>query len=110
MIAMAALPALAIDMDEATSLAGALERVREYYPVTLGLSDKHMALVALAVTAGRIYGKRALVIVGGPSPGASQAPGATMAPPPAQRMPDIAPAESSVAASWFAAEPPAGVQ
>lgn len=100
MIAMATLPALAIDMDEATSLANAVERVREYYPVTLGLSDKHMALVALAVTAGRIYGKRALVIVGGPSPGAPM-PSA-----PAQRMPDIAPAESSVSASWFAADGP----
>lgn len=101
MVAMATLPALAIDMDEATSLAHAIERVREYYPVTLGLSDKHMALVALAITAGRIYGKRALVIVG--------TAGATAPPPPgdvetagARHMPDLSPSSSSAAQGWFA--------
>lgn len=73
-------PALALERDEARDLALAFANVQKHYPGVRLLSDKHMALFGLGVTATRIYGKRVLIVagVGQPAPKPPPAPSASV--------------------------------
>lgn len=75
------------------------------------LSEKHMSLVALATCAGRIYGKRALVIVGVKP----REPAEPEQPKPEPGQPFVGPQlngseratpNPAVPASWFSEQPP----
>lgn len=57
-------PALELTKDEAERLAAALQRVQKHYPGAKLLSEKHMAIVALATCAGRIYAPRVGIVLG----------------------------------------------
>ena len=90
-------PAFALEPDEAHALAVALANVQRHYPGVRLLSDKHMALANLAMISGRLYGKRALILIAKPAP-AGHAPGANGATPPAQTVASPIPAEVE---GWF---------
>lgn len=59
-------PEMALEQEEARSLAVALSNVQQHYPGVKLLSDKHMALVSLGMVSTRIYGKRVIAVVGKP--------------------------------------------
>jgi hypothetical protein len=55
-------PELALDEAEAKQLSDAVTRVSELYEIPL-MDEKTMAWVNLAITAGTIYGPRAVAVV-----------------------------------------------
>lgn len=57
-------PELALEHEEAHALSLALANVQKHYPSLRLLSDKHMAIAGLGLTASRIYGKRVAVVLG----------------------------------------------
>jgi len=85
---------MALEHDEAHALAVALDNVSQYYP-NLVPSGKIAAVAGLVITAGRVYGKRAVMILA-PAPPAPQAP----APPRPQGNGGAAQAQAPVQ-PWF---------
>lgn len=106
MVAAVTIPEFALADDEAEQLARALAEVEKHYRLN-PLSEKHMAILGLVVVSGRIYGKRAAILLapkGKPEPKApaAPAPGAPAAPPPS--VAPVVPAELGEA--WLSVPAP----
>jgi hypothetical protein len=97
-VAAVTIPEMALGQDEAHALAVALANVQKHYPGVRLLSDKHMALVSLALVSGRIYAPRAMILLTGKRPPRNVTPKAPAAPAPG---PEADP--STISDGWFAA-------